>query len=157
VRQWVCYRRNMMRNVPVVAAASVALAGASLAHHSYAMFDSSKTLTVSGTVAKLEWMNPHVFIWVHVRNPDTPGGYDLYAFENGSTNVLARKGWTKTTLQSGEKVSIEYWPLKDGRSGGHFLKAVHNDGRVSWGAGGPNGGAEARVPGSGDANKQNPK
>ena len=48
------------------------------AHHSYAMFDLSTTLTVTGTVAKLERINPHVFVWVHVRNPGAAGGYDLY-------------------------------------------------------------------------------
>jgi hypothetical protein len=101
------------------------------------MFDGSRTLAVSGTIAKLEWMNPHVFVWVYVRNEKAPAGYDLYAFENGSTNVLTRMGWSKETLKVGEKVSVEYWPLKDGRTGGHFVKATHADGRVSPGVGGP--------------------
>lgn len=108
-------------------------------HHSYAMFDGSKTLTVSGTVAKLDWMNPHVFIWVYVPNPEAPTGYDLYGFSTASTNVLGRNGWTSKTLQTGEKVSLTYWPLKDGRTGGQFVKAVHEDGHVTWGMGGPNG------------------
>jgi hypothetical protein len=102
------------------------------------MFDPSETLTVTGTVAKLEWINPHVFVWLYVRNPNTAGGYDLYAFENGSTNVLARMGWTKATLTTGEKIAVEYWPLKDGRTGGHFVQAIFGDGRVIRGAGGPN-------------------
>jgi hypothetical protein len=127
-----------------VTVASLALAGPALAHHSYAMFDGSKTLTVTGTVAKLEWMNPHVYVWVHVPNPKTAGGYDLYAFENGSTNTLARMGWTQKTLMPGEKISVQYWPLKDGRTGGHFLKATHEDGHVSHGIGGPN--ADKRPP-----------
>ena len=118
--------------------------GAALAHHSYAMFDGSRTLTVSGTIAKLEWMNPHVFVWVYVRNANTPGGYDLYAFENGSTNVLTRMGWSKEAFKVGEKVSVDYWPLKDGRTGGHFVKATRADGRVLPGAGGP--GAAPIVP-----------
>jgi hypothetical protein len=118
---------------------AVCVAAAAQAHHSYAMFDGTKTLTVKGTVAKVEWMNPHVFIWIYVPNAAAKDGYDLYAYENGSTNVLARRGWSKDTLTPGEEVSIEYWPLLDGRTGGHFRTATHADGRVSQGAGGPRG------------------
>jgi hypothetical protein len=118
-------------------ATSLAFLGSAAAHHSYAMFDASKTLTVSGTVAKLEWMNPHVFVWVYVPDSSAQGGHALYAFENGSTNVLSRLGWSKTTFNAGDKVSVEYWPLKDGRTGGHFLSATYADGRVIRGAGGP--------------------
>jgi hypothetical protein len=107
-------------------------------HHSYAMFDGSKTLTVKGTVAKLEWMNPHVFVWVYVPNAGAKDGYDLYAFENGSPNVLTRMGWTKAAMAAGDKISVEFWPLKDGRHGGHFLKATLANGQVLYGAGGPN-------------------
>src|SRR5262249_39740954 len=113
-------------------------AASAAAHHSYAMFDGSQTLTVNGTVAKLEWMNPHVFVWVYVPNPKAKDGYDLYAFENGSPNVLTRLGWSRTVLTVGEKISVEYWPLKDGRNGGHFLKATRAQGQVLVGAGGPN-------------------
>jgi hypothetical protein len=114
------------------------------AHHSYAMFDGTKTLTVTGTVAKLEWANPHVYVWVYVPNASAASGYDLYAFENGSTGVLARLGWSKSTFSVGEKITVQFWPLKDGRSGGHFVKATHADGRVEAGAGGP--GATRVVP-----------
>jgi len=116
----------------------------SVAHHSYAMFDATRTLTVTGTVAKFEWANPHVYVWVYVPNAKTAGGFDLYAFENGSTNVLTRLGWSKSTLQANEKVSVEFAPLKDGRTGGHLLKVTHADGRTITGAGGP-GSAQDRV------------
>jgi hypothetical protein len=109
------------------------------AHHSYAMFDGSRTATVKGTVAKLEWTNPHVFIWVYVPNSARETGFDLYAFENGSPNVLTRLGWSKTTFEAGEELTIEYWPLADGRTGGHFSTATRGDGRVIRGAGGPRG------------------
>ena len=117
---------------------------ATVAHHSYAMFDGTKTLSVSGTVAKLEWSNPHVYVWVYVHNAAASTGYDVYAFENGSTGVLARLGWSKSTFTVGERITVDYWPLKDGRTGGHFLKATHADGRVERGAGGP--GATTVVP-----------
>ena len=109
------------------------------AHHSYAMFDGTRTVTVKGTVAKLEWTNPHVFIWMYVPNAATDSGFDLYAFENGSPNVLARLGWKKTTFATGEELTVEYWPLTDGRTGGHFARATRADGTVLRGAGGPRG------------------
>jgi hypothetical protein len=107
------------------------------AHHSYAMFDGTRTLKVTGTVAKIEWTNPHVYVWVYVRNDAHESGYDLYAFENGAPNALAREGWSKTTFATGEPVTIEYWRLLDGRTGGHFAAATRADGSVVRGVGGP--------------------
>jgi hypothetical protein len=128
-----------MTNTRGLIVALLVAAAPALAHHSYAMFDATRTATVAGSVAKLEWANPHVFVWVYVPNAQAKSGYDLYAFENGSTNVLTRRGWSKDLLPSGEKVTVEYWPLRDGRNGGH-LKAVRRaDGTVIQGAGGPRG------------------
>src|SRR5262245_45543057 len=92
--------------------ALVAQSQTGFAHHTYAMFDGSATRTVTGTVAKLEWKNPHVYLWVYVPSTENPGKYDLYAFENGSPSVLSDRGWTPTVMKAGEKVTIEYWPLK---------------------------------------------
>lgn len=117
----------------------LAAAATAEAHHSYAMFDGDRQLTVKGTVAKLEWTNPHIFIWVYVPNTAAENGFDLYAFENGSPNVLSRLGWSKTTFAAGEELTIEYWPLVDGRTGGHFFQATRADGSVVRGAGGPRG------------------
>jgi hypothetical protein len=123
----------------LVSVTLLSIAGTAWAHHSYAMFDGTKIATVSGTVARLEWSNPHVFIWIYVRNAQAASGYDLYAFSGGSTNLMSRNGWSPTTLKVGEKLTVDYWPLKDGRTGGHFMKATHEDGRVSRGVSGPNG------------------
>jgi uncharacterized protein DUF6152 len=106
------------------------------AHHSYAMFDGSKTLTVSGTVAKLEWSNPHVFMWIYVPSTKEPGKYDLYAFENGSPNAITKVGWSKDSVHAGDKVTVEYWPLRDGRNGGHLSVARLADGRTLRSVGG---------------------
>ena len=125
------------------AALGLLIAANASAHHSYAMFDAVRTATVPGTVAKLEWTNPHVFIWVYVPNAARENGFDLYAFENGSPNVLMRRGWSKETFAAGEKLSITYWPLADGRTGGHFAVATRIDGSVIRGAGGPGGGVDA--------------
>ena len=67
--------------VPSLAAPPVAMA-----HHSYAMFDASRSVTVRGTVARLEWRNPHVYLWVYVPRPGGDG-HDLYGFENGGVPV----------------------------------------------------------------------
>jgi hypothetical protein len=107
------------------------------------MFDAARTTTVTGTVAKIEWTNPHVFIWLYVPNAARDNGFDLYAFENGSPNVLLRRGWTQDMFAVGEKLSIAYWPLADGRTGGHLAVATRVDGRVVRAAGGPGGGVDA--------------
>jgi hypothetical protein len=107
------------------------------AHHTYAMFDKSKLLSVHGTVAKLEWANPHVFVWLYVPSASKPGKYDLYAFENGSPNAISKIGWNRNSLQPGDQVTIEYSPLRDGRKGGHLDKATLTDGRVLGAVGGP--------------------
>ena len=104
------------------------------AHHSYAMFDHSRTVTLGGSVAKVEWVNPHVFVWLYVKKKGgKPGEYDLYGFENGPVTMMMREGWTRDTLKVGEIVSVQFFPLNDGRLGGYFIKAVHADGRVSVG------------------------
>jgi hypothetical protein len=118
--------------VPLVLAPPLASA-----HHSYAMFDSSSTRTVVGTVARLEWKNPHVFLWVYVPKPGAPGEHDLWAFENGSPTGLSARGWTRNSFKAGERVTIDYWPLRNGSKGGHFEQATWSDGRKLAGAGGP--------------------
>jgi hypothetical protein len=113
----------------LLASASLS-AGAALAHHSYAMFDASATSKVTGTVAKLEWTNPHAFLWVYVPSRDKPGAYDLWGFENGSPSVLQGHGWNREVLKAGDKVEIEYWPLRDKSNGGHCEKVTFADGRA---------------------------
>lgn len=121
----------------VVAAAALGVAAGATAHHSYAMFDASRLKTVSGSIAKLDFINPHSIVWLYVPSKDSPGKYELYAFETGSINTLTRLGWSATVLKTGDKVAIDYWPLKDGRNGGSFDKVRLADGRVLLGAGGP--------------------
>lgn len=111
------------------------LAPAALAHHTYAMYDGSVTRTVRGTVAKVEWRNPHVYLWMYV--PRAQGGHDLYAFENASVPVLERAGWRRDLIPRGEIVAVEFSPLRDGRPGGHLLRLIRADGTVLPGVGGP--------------------
>lgn len=126
-----------------VAASTLMFSASASAHHSYAMFDGSQVKTITGTVAQLEWINPHVFLWIYVRNSESETGYDLYALENGSPNVLRERGWSQTHFEEGELVSVSYWPVIDGQNGGHFAVATRSDGTVVYGAGGPGGSPDA--------------
>lgn len=130
-------RSRFIAGMLALVAFLLSLPSAVLAHHSYSMFDASKKVTVTGTVAKLEWTNPHVFLWLYVPKSESPGKYDLYAFENGSLGALTRLGWSATALKPGEKITLQYWPLKDGRKGGHCEKVIFSNGRALYGAGGP--------------------
>ena len=123
--------------LPGIAILWLLSAEVALSHHTYAMFDASRTVKVSGTVAKLEWTNPHVFVWLYVPTAaGSPAKYDLYAFENGSPNALSKVGWSKSILQAGDAITVEYWPLRDGRKGGHLSKVTLPDGRVIGSVGG---------------------
>ena len=115
----------------ITAFAALALAGAgaapALAHHSFAMFDFQASKTVTGTVEQFDWTNPHTFIWLQV--PDANGGTERYGFEGMSPNYLGRRGWTKSTLKPGDKVTVSYHPLKDGSKGGTYQKVILSDGK----------------------------
>lgn len=83
-----------------------------LAHHSIAAeFDSTKTVTVTGTVTKLDWMNPH--IWVYLSVKDESGKVTKWQFEGGPPNSLRRNGWTKDSLKEGDMVTVEGIRAKD--------------------------------------------
>src|SRR2546428_9217260 len=78
-----------------------------LAHHSFAAeFDSAKTVTFSGVVTKVEWLNPHVYFYVDVKDAKT-GKVSNWGCEMGSPNGLARQGWTRSTLKVGMIVTVE--------------------------------------------------
>lgn len=105
-----------MRFLSLVAVLMLPLPAA-LAHHSFAIYDSTRQVTIEGTVKEFQWTNPHV--WIHVL-VHTDKGDDLWQVECTSVNFLARKGWTKQTLKPGDKVSITLSPLRDGSKGGSF-------------------------------------
>lgn len=106
----------------------LALAWPTQAHHSFAMFDKEKVVTVKGVVSKVEWKNPHVFIFLAV--PDGKGGTTQYAVECNSPNVLMRTGWKPGTLKAGDTISIGLYPLRDGRPGGLLDKVTLANGET---------------------------
>lgn len=95
-----------------------------MAHHSFAAFDITTQKTVTGTVNRVDWTNPHIWLWIDV--PNDKGGADTYGFEGMSPNFLARRGWTRTTLKAGDKITVNFRPMKDGSKGGMFMTAQTN-------------------------------
>lgn len=97
-----------------------------MAHHSFEMFDFTKTVTITGTIKEFQWTNPHTWTWIDV--PNDKGGVDTWGLEGMSPNYLGRRGWTKRTLNPGDKVTVTLYPLKHGLNGGTFLRATLPDG-----------------------------
>ena len=112
--------------------AFVALAGASVvatgavAHHSFAMFDRTRTATVSGTVREFQWTNPHAYIQLTSR--DSAGRAVEYSLEMGAPMYLYARGWRPRTLRPGSQVSIQYNPLRNGDPGGVVLEVMDGEG-----------------------------
>jgi hypothetical protein len=104
------------------------------AHHSYSVIDNTRILEVEATIAKLEWVNPHIFLWAYVPDDSQESGYQLYAFEAGSVTMMTKAGWTRDdTVTVGEEVTIEYLPLRSGEPGGSLGTITHADGTVTPG------------------------
>lgn len=98
------------------------------AHHSYAMFDKTRSVVVEGSIAKVEWINPHSFVWMYVKKENKPGEYELFGFENAGVSGLTLNGWTRDSVKTGDQVSIRYFPLRDGRPGGYLIWVERADG-----------------------------
>lgn len=99
-----------------------------VAHHSFAMFEREKEVTLTGTVREFQWTNPHAFIEMDV--PDPKGNLEKWAIEMNSPNNLTRQGWKSSMLKPGDKVSVTLNPLRDGKKGGLFVSVVLPDGKV---------------------------
>jgi Family of unknown function (DUF6152) len=95
-----------------------------VAHHSFsAEFDASKPFKMSGTVTKVEWMNPHTFFYIDVTDEKT-GKVTNWAMEMGSPNGLMRAGWTRNSMKIGDKVTVEGSLAKDGSPTGNARSVV---------------------------------
>ena len=112
----------------LIAAGAMSVAGAALAHHSFAMFDQTKIVPIKGTVHEFQWTNPHAFIEVDV--PGAAGAAERWSVELNSPNNLKRQGWKSTSLKEGDKVTVTINPLRDGKKGGLFRGVTLPDGSV---------------------------
>ena len=110
----------------VIAALAVAGTVATVsAHHSFAAFDMAKEQTITGVVSQFDWTNPHTFIWVDVTNEK--GAVEHWGIEGMSPNFLGRRGWSKNSVKPGDKITVSIRPLKEGKTGGMFIRAQIGD------------------------------
>ena len=103
----------------------------SVAHHSFAMFDQQKVITLQGTVKEFQWMNPHS--WIQLMVPGEGGKATEWSVEMSGPGGLARKGWKPRTLKQGDKVTVVIHPLRDGGPGGSFVSVVLPSGQTLGG------------------------
>jgi hypothetical protein len=98
--------------------------GPALAHHAFAMFDANREVTLEGTVKEFQWTNPHT--WVQLLVKDSSGKEVEWSIEGASPNNLARFGWTRNSLKTGDHVQAVVHPMKDGSIGGSLVKITVN-------------------------------
>jgi hypothetical protein len=131
--------------VPVLAAMAIVggTARAALAHHSFAAeYDDQKPLKITGTLTKVDWMNPHIWYYVDVKNPD--GSMTTWAISGGAPGQLMRRGITKDLLVVGSTVNVEGFKAKDGSNNGFGQRVTYQDGRNVFTATDPAGRAPQR-------------
>jgi hypothetical protein len=118
-----------LHHVAIATACAVAaIATPTFAHHSFAMFDMKRTVTLKDvTVVQFKWGNPHVFLIV-------TDGKTRYTLEAGSPSNMRQAGWKFNSLQGGEKIDVVMNPLRNGKPGGSFITVKLADGRILGGA-----------------------
>lgn len=121
-----------MKNCSLIVAAlcSLAVGGGALAHHSFAMFDQAKEVSIAGTLKEVQWANPHIWIQIVV---DGKGGEKVeWSIEGASLNTVKRWGWKRTDFKPGDKVTAVINPMRDGKNGGS-LKVMRSSNGMVWG------------------------
>jgi hypothetical protein len=135
-----------MKALVSVLAVAVLLASAvrpAIAHHSFAAeYDDQKPLKITGTLTKVDWMNPHIWYYVDVKNPD--GSTTTWAISGGAPGQLMRRGITKDLLVIGSMVNVEGFKAKDGSNNGFGQRVTYQDGRNVFTATDPAGRAPQR-------------
>jgi len=110
-----------------LAGGALLLAMPAAAHHSFAMFDNTRSITLHGKVTLYQWTNPHAYLEVDAT--EAGGGTKHYTLEMTSINMMSRGGWTSRTVKAGDEVTVVVAPLRDGRPGGLVLEVTLPDGR----------------------------
>jgi hypothetical protein len=126
-RQW------RLSRLAWIATLTIAISGApALAHHSFAMFDRSKTVVLNGTVKSAQWANPHT--WFEIIAPGPDGVVQTWSIEGPSPNILIRMDWKPNEIQAGDRVTMTMNPRKDGSSGGVLVAVKLADGTTLRGS-----------------------
>ena len=118
--------RTIARLLTAVLAATTG--ATAMGHHSFASFDRTKTVALTGTVKEVLWTNPHT--WIQIEVPDPKGRVVEWGVECGSPNMMVRSGWKKSLLKPGDKVVATVNPLRDGRPNGSLVTIRLPDGTV---------------------------
>jgi len=135
-------KNDFSSRITRLALAGLLLAGAGAqAHHSFAMFDHDHQIKITGTVSKVEWMNPHARFYVDVKEAN--GSVTNWNFELGAIPVLLKQGWTKNALKAGDTVTVEGSLAKDGSKTASATAVVLADGRRVFG-----GSSNPKAPGA---------
>ena len=100
----------------LIAGGALAISGAVLAHHSFAMFDQEHPIELAGTVTEFKFTSPHTFILLKAKGPD--GAEAVWNLEGGSPSALVRDGWTSKSLKPGDELKMTIDPLRSGAPGG---------------------------------------
>ena len=120
----------MKTRLAVVAAGALFLLASvpAIAHHSFAAeFDASKPVKLTGTVTKIEWMNPHAYFYIEVK--DESGKVTNWGLEMGSPNGLMRQGWTRNSMKIGDEIVVEGSAAKDGSNIGNARSVTLSGGQ----------------------------
>ena len=136
--------RNLLMLV-VTATAVIAMALPVIAHHSFAAeYDADKPVTLTGSVTKMAWINPHSWIYIDVKKPD--GSVENWAVEAGPPGTLVRAGFTKESLAAGTVIKVNGYRAKDGALRANGRDITLPDGRLLF-VGGSSPGAPKDFPG----------
>jgi len=106
------------------ALAALAAGTSAWAHHSFALFDAQKNMTLEGEVKEFQWTNPHT--WIQLIVVDAAGKNVEWSIEGSSAATMARQGWSRMALKPGDHALVVIHPLKDGTRGGSLVSATVN-------------------------------
>lgn len=122
--------RDITGATAMLAATAVLISATADAHHSAAMFDMDKCQTLDGTVRAFQFQFPHSWLWVIV--PNSKGGTDTWALESAAPAQMSEidERWRREVVQKGDKVTVKFSPMRDGRTGGALAQLTLPDGTV---------------------------